>query len=59
MIGESKEKIFSSQFLFVFGALFFTSLVMYLLMSPITEYASNMGSSASIAGLASGIYVIG
>lgn len=59
MIGESKEKIFSSQFLFVFGALFFTSLVMYLLMSPITEYASDMGSSASIAGLASGIYVIG
>lgn len=59
MSAESKEKIFSSQFLFVFGALFFTSLVMYLLMSPITEYASNMGSSASIAGLASGIYVIG
>ena len=28
-------------------------------MSPITEYTTNMGASASVAGLASGIYVIG
>lgn len=56
---NSSNKIFNSQFFLVFGALFFTSLVMYLLMSPITEYASHMGSSASVAGLASGIYIIG
>lgn len=58
-MADKKEKIFTSQFFFIFGALFFTSLVMYILMSPITEYTLNLGASVSIAGLASGIYVIG
>ena len=58
-MSENKEKIFTSQFFLIFGALFFTSFVMYVLMSPITEYTTNMGASASVAGLASGIYVIG
>ena len=32
---------------------------MYALMSTVTEYATAMGSSATIAGLVSGIYVFG
>lgn len=58
-MSSNNEKIFTSQFFLIFGALFFTSFVMYVLMSPITEYTTNMGASASVAGLASGIYVIG
>lgn len=58
-MNDNNEKIFTSQFFLIFGALFFTSLVMYVLMSPITEYTTDMGASASVAGLASGIYVIG
>ena len=54
-----KEKIFTKSFLLIFSALLFTSLVMYALMSTVTEYATTMGTSASIAGLVSGIYVFG
>lgn len=53
------EKIFTASFFLIFGALLFTSLVMYALMSTVTEYATSMGSSATIAGLVSGIYVFG
>lgn len=56
---SSRERIFTSQFLLAFGALFFTSLVMYVLMSPITEYAQAMGYSVALSGLASGMYVVG
>lgn len=53
------EKIFTKPFFLIFGALLFTALVMYALMSTVTEYAASMGTTASIAGLASGIYVFG
>ena len=53
------ERIFTKSFFLIFGALLFTSLVMYALMSTVTEYATAMGSSATIAGLVSGIYVFG
>lgn len=53
------EKIFTKSFFLIFGALLFTALVMYALMSTVTEYATSMGSSATIAGLVSGIYVFG
>lgn len=53
------EKIFNKSFFLIFGALLFTALVMYALMSTVTEYATSMGSSATIAGLVSGIYVFG
>ena len=60
MINEYKEeKIFSKSFILIFMALLFTSLVMYALMSTVTEYATSMGTSATIAGLVSGIYVFG
>ena len=56
---QDNEKIFTRSFFLIFGALLFTSLVMYALMSTVTEYATSMGSSATIAGLVSGIYVFG
>ena len=60
MTNEYKnEKIFTKSFFLIFGALLFTALVMYALMSTVTEYATAMGSSATIAGLVSGIYVFG
>ena len=37
----------------------FSALVMYALMSTVTEYATSMGTSATIAGLVSGIYIFG
>lgn len=54
-----EDKIFTKSFFLVFGALLFTALVMYVLMSSVTEYATAMGSSAIIAGLVSGIYIFG
>ncbi len=56
---ENDEKIFTKSFFLIFGALLFTALVMYALMSTVTEYATAMGSSATIAGLVSGIYIFG
>ena len=59
MTVNDSEKIFTKSFFLIFGALLFTALVMYALMSTITEYATAMGSTATIAGLVSGIYVFG
>lgn len=56
---ETDEKIFTKSFFLIFAALLFTALVMYALMSTVTEYATSMGSSATIAGLVSGIYIFG
>lgn len=53
------EKIFTKDFFLVFGALLFSALVMYALMSTVTEYATSLGSSATIAGLVSGLYIFG
>ena len=55
----TEEKIFTKSFFLVFGALLFSSLVMYALMSTVTEYATSLGSSATVAGLVSGIYIFG
>ncbi|WP_458404578.1 MFS transporter [Methanobrevibacter sp.] len=55
----SEDKIFTKEFLLIFTALLFTALVMYALMSTVTEYATSMGTTASIAGLVSGIYIFG
>ena len=53
-VGVNEDKIFTKDFFLVFGALLFSALVMYALMSTVTEYATAMGSSATIAGLVSG-----
>lgn len=52
------EKIFTRSFFLIFSALLFTALVMYALMSTVTEYATSMGTKAAIAGLVSGIYIL-
>ena len=54
-----REKIFTKQFFLIFAALLFTALVMYVLMSTVTEYATALGSTVTIAGLVSGIYIFG
>ena len=56
---QNDDKIFTSAFFLIFGALLFSSFVMYALMSTVTEYATEMGSTATIAGLVSGIYIFG
>ena len=56
---SQEEKIFTKPFLLVFGALIFSALVMYALMSTVTEYATSLGSTATIAGLVSGMYIFG
>ena len=55
----NEDKIFTKEFFLIFGALLSTALVMYALMSTVTEYATSMGSTATIAGLVSGIYIFG
>lgn len=59
MTETENEKILTRDFFLVFGALLFTALVMYALMSTVTEYATTMGSTATVAGLVSGIYIFG
>ena len=54
-----EDKIFTKRFWLTFGSQFFIAMVMYTLMSTMTEYASSLGTTASIAGLVSGIYVFG
>lgn len=58
-MNSQDEKIFTKSFFLVFGALLFSALVMYALMSTVTEYATSLGSSATVAGLVSGMYIFG
>ena len=54
-----KEKIISRNFLCMFTAQLCLALVMYTLMSTITEYVTTLGATATIAELVSGVYVVG
>ena len=54
-----ENRIFTKRFWLTFGSQFFIAMVMYTLMSTMTEYASGLGTTASVAGLVSGIYVFG
>ena len=58
-INQNDDKIFTKDFFLIFAALLFSALVMYALMSTVTEHATAMGTSATIAGLVSGIYIFG
>lgn len=58
-IQKNDERIFTRDFFLVFGALLFSALVMYALMSTVTEYAISLGSTATVAGLVSGLYIFG
>lgn len=54
-----KERIVTKNFACAFIALLSLALVMYIFMSTITEYVSAFGTTATIAGLVLGIYVVG
>lgn len=54
-----KEKIFTRNFGFTFLSMFFSAMVMYMLMATITEYATALGATVMLAGLVSGIYIFG
>lgn len=54
-----KEKILTKDFCCAFSALFFCSMVMYMLVTTLTEYAVGLGAGASLGGAVSGIYVVG
>lgn len=58
-IQKNDERIFTRDFFLVFGASLFSALVMYALMSTVTEYAISLGSTATVAGLVSGLYIFG
>lgn len=55
----TKEKILTKNFCFAFLSLLCSAMVMYMLMATITQYATEFGSTATVAGLVSGIYVVG
>lgn len=54
-----REKILTKNFIFAFLSLFCSAMVMYMLLGTITEYAEGMGTTVTLAGLVSGIYVFG
>ncbi|MBQ3390563.1 MAG: MFS transporter [Firmicutes bacterium] len=53
------DRIFTLRFWLSFGALFCSAMVMYSLVATITQYVSEMGSTALLAGMVSGIYIFG
>ncbi len=54
-----KERILTRNFCFSFLSMFSIAMVMYMLMGTITDYVSNFGTNAAIAGFVSGVYVVG
>ncbi len=54
-----KEKIITRNFVCTFLAQLCLALVMYTLMSTITEHVTKLGATTTIAGLVSGVYVVG
>ncbi|MCD7853352.1 MAG: MFS transporter [Oscillospiraceae bacterium] len=54
-----KEKIFSRNYCAAFFAQFCLGMVMYMLMSTLTEYATAFGATVFLAGVVSGMYAVG
>jgi len=54
-----KEPIFTQKFILTFLSLLTQAIVMYLLITTISEHATDLGATATIAGLISGIYIFG
>lgn len=54
-----KEKIFTRNFCMAFLSLFCLGMVMYMLMSTLTEYATAFGATVFLAGMVSGMYAVG
>ena len=55
----AEEPIFSQKFLLAFLSLLTQAIVMYVLITTISEHATTLGATATIAGLISGIYIFG
>ena len=53
------ERIWTRRFVLLLISLFFCAMVMYMLMTTIAEFTATFQSSGAVAGLASGIYVLG
>lgn len=54
-----KERILTRNFCCTFMAQLSIALVMYMLMSTITEYVTSFGATATIGGMVSGFYIFG
>ena len=53
-----QEKILSRNFCVSFLALLGCAMVMYMLLTTVTEYAAAFGANSTLAGLVSGAYII-
>ncbi len=57
---EKKQNLWTKDFIFISIINFFLMFVMYMLMVTIAPFAvEEYGASASMAGLVSGIFIIG
>lgn len=54
-----KDRILTKNFCCTFMSQFSLALVMYMLMTTITEYTTSFGATATIGGMVSGIYIFG
>ena len=54
----AQETIFSKKFLLAFLSILTQAAVMYILITTISEHATTLGATATIAGLISGIYIL-
>lgn len=54
-----QEPIFTQKFILTFLSILAQAAVMYILITTISEHATSLGATATIAGLISGIYIFG
>ena len=54
-----KQPILTKNFCLLFVAQFSCAMVMYMLITIITEYAEGFGASLTLAGMVSGMYIVG
>lgn len=53
-----QERILTKSFVFAFIQLFCGAMILYMLISTVTEYAVELGASKGVAGLVSSIFLI-
>ena len=54
-----QDPIFTKKFFLTFLSILTQAIVMYLLITTISEHATALGAGATVAGLVSGIYIFG
>ncbi len=55
----TKEPILTKGFAFVFLSMFCGSFILYMMITTVSEFASDFGASKAVAGLVSSIFLIG